>query len=73
MLLSIKVIPNAKKEEIIKESEAEFKIKVRAVPEEGRANKAVIALLAGHFHVRKKDVIIVKGEKSREKKVEITL
>ena len=71
MLLSIKVIPNAKKEEVIQESETHYKIKVRAIPEDGKANKAVITLIAKHFGIKKGAVMILKGEKSREKVVEI--
>ncbi|KKP98984.1 MAG: hypothetical protein US06_C0002G0064, partial [Parcubacteria group bacterium GW2011_GWC2_36_17] len=44
--IAIKIIPNAKKEEIIKEGENHYKIKVRAQAVEGRANEAMIKLLA---------------------------
>ncbi len=66
MKLKIKVIPNSKTEQII-ESDPII-VKVRAPPEKGKANKAVVKLLSKHFNAK---VRIVSGEKSREKVIEI--
>lgn len=64
--IAIKVIPNANVEEII---EAEpLIIRVKEPPTKGRANKAVIKLLSGHFNAR---VRIVSGARSRRKMVAI--
>ena len=46
--LSIKVIPNAKKNQII-EANGQLKVKVTAPAVDGKANKALIELLAEHF------------------------
>lgn len=70
MKIDVKVIPNARKERIVDE-DGLLKVYVTAPALDGKANKALIELLAGHFDVKKGDVRIVKGEKSREKVVEI--
>ena len=40
-------------------------------PEDGRANEAVIELLAEHFDVPKGSLRIVRGHTSRQKVIEI--
>ncbi|MAF34513.1 hypothetical protein CMO91_01580 [Candidatus Woesearchaeota archaeon] len=67
MRLTIRVIPNAKQEKL-----AAGKAYVTAKPVGGRANLAVIALVAKQFMVKKSDVRIVQGKTSRIKVVEIT-
>jgi len=69
-LIKVKVIPNAKKNEITQE-EDHFKARVKAPVVKGKANKELIALLADFFDVKKSVIKIVKGAKSREKLVEI--
>lgn len=72
MKIDVKVIPNAKKERIVDEGGL-FKVYVTAPALDGKANKALIDLLAGHFKVRKGDINVIKGEKSRNKVIEIDL
>jgi uncharacterized protein (TIGR00251 family) len=48
-----------------------LKIRLMAPAVEGKANEALAAFLAGAFGVAKRDVRIVSGERSREKRVEI--
>ncbi len=69
MKIKIKVIPGAKKAEVIKNKI--LKIKVDAPAQKGKANKRLIEILAEHFNVSKPSIKIVKGEKSREKIIEI--
>ena len=70
--IKVKVIPNAKKNEVLKQEE-KFKIYITASPVSGKANKALIKLLAVYFKVKKNCVKIVKGEKGREKVIEINI
>lgn len=70
MLISIKVIPNAKKE-FVKEENGVLKVHVKVPAVEGKANKAVIELLSDHFRVKKNTVHIIKGERAREKVIDI--
>lgn len=69
-IMNIKVVPNAKKKEVIQAVDY-LKIKVTAPPVEGKANKVLIDVLAEHFNVKKSAIKIIKGEKSRDKVVMI--
>lgn len=68
LMVSLKISPNAKKNEIIKD-ESGIKIKITAQPVEGKANKALIEYLSKTFKVPKTSVEIVKGDTSKEKTV----
>lgn len=70
MIISVRVIPNASKNEIVS-MEPDFKVKVNAPPEKGKANKAVIELLSKYFGVKKSQITIIAGEKSRTKTISI--
>ena len=76
MKISVKVIPNAKQNEVVDDAfdllgARILKVKVNQPPEDGRANKAVIEILADYFKVKKSAIIIVTGETSRNKIIEI--
>ncbi len=76
MKISIKVIPNAKQNEIAEDGFDDagariLKIRVNQPPEDGKANKAAIELLAKYLKVKKSAVSIISGETSRNKIVEI--
>ena len=70
MKIDVKVIPAAKKS-FIKQEGAVWKVYLNAPAVDGKANKALIALLAGHFSVRKGQIEIIKGLKSRRKTISI--
>jgi len=70
MILNVRVIPNARKNEI-KQEKNRWKVYLTAPPEKGKANKLLIELLSLKFKVKKKQIKIVRGEKSRHKIVEI--
>jgi uncharacterized protein (TIGR00251 family) len=64
--LEIKVIPNSATEEVI---EAEpLIVRVREPPSKGKANRAVVKLLARYFNA---NVRIVSGATSKRKVVEL--
>lgn len=71
MILSVIVKPNAKRECIEKQADGEYRISVNASPIEGKANEAVIRLLADHFSVPKSAVHIVRGAHGKRKWVEV--
>ncbi len=70
MKIQIKVKPNSKTEEVSQEGD-NFVVKVKEPPKEGKANQAVIRLLAKHFGVSQGQVRILSGFKSRSKVIEI--
>lgn len=72
MRLAIRVVPNASRDEVAGWMGEELKVRVQAPPEGGRANKAVVKLLAQVTGLPKKQIAIVTGETSRNKKVEIS-
>ena len=69
MKIQIKVKPNSKTEEVSQEGD-NFIVKVKEPPREGRANQAVIKLLAKHFGVSQGRVRILSGFKSKNKVIE---
>jgi len=70
MKIQVKVKPNSKTEEFSQEGDS-FLIKVKEPAREGRANQAVIKLLAEHFSVPKSQVRILGGFRSRNKVIEV--
>ena len=71
MKITIKVKTNAKVNSVEEGQGGELRVLVKAPPQEGRANGAVIETLAAHFKVPKSRVAIVGGFKSKTKIVEI--
>ncbi|MDR0445325.1 MAG: DUF167 domain-containing protein [Puniceicoccales bacterium] len=69
--LFLKVIPNASSNRVIGWCGNVLKVKLQAPPKDGRANRALVKLLAEHFEVPKRSIVIFSGEKSREKRIRI--
>lgn len=70
-LLSVKVAPGARQSEIVGRHGSGIKVRVAAVAEDGRANRALIELLARALSVPKSAVYIVRGQTSKDKVLEI--
>lgn len=71
MKLKIKVYTNAKKNDIKKIDDNYYKIMTTAIPEDNKANKAIIELLAKFFHIGKSNIKIIKGLCCKDKIIEI--
>lgn len=71
VLLPIKVVPGASRTRLMGEWDGRLKIAVAAPAEKGKANRAVLALLAARLGVRRKALQIVAGETSPEKTIRI--
>ncbi len=71
MALHVKVHPKARRDSVQVIEGGSLKIDVTAPPEGGKANDAVIALLAKALGVAKSDVEIVRGLRSRDKLVRV--
>jgi len=67
MRLSVIVKPNSGKQEIEKISENEFRVYLKSLPENGKANLELIRLLKRKFG----NCRIVSGKSSRKKVVEV--
>jgi uncharacterized protein (TIGR00251 family) len=70
MRINVKVTTLAMKDEVFKQGD-EYNVRVKEPPREGKANEAVIRVLAEHFRVSKSSVRIVSGQFSHHKIVEI--
>ena len=69
IILTVKILPNASKNAIIKTDENSIKVKITAQPIDGKANKALIEFLSKQFKVPKSYFEILKGETSKEKSI----
>jgi hypothetical protein len=70
MKIAVRVKPKRQVQKIEKRDDI-YQVWLRSVPEGGRANQELIALLSKHFNVAKSDVRIVAGKSSRNKIVKI--
>lgn len=63
--------PRARRESVKELMAGEYLVTVCAPAREGKANRAIIELLAGYFSIPKSAIRIVRGQTSRKKLVEI--
>jgi uncharacterized protein (TIGR00251 family) len=71
MKIIVKAKPGSKQEKIEQIDEKNYTVSVKEPPIEGRANAAIIKLLAKHFDVSVSLVEIISGFMARVKVVEI--
>jgi uncharacterized protein len=71
--IGVTVSPNAKRTQVTKISENEYRVSVDVPPRDGEANQRLLALLAEHFCVPKSTIKILRGHSSRKKFLEIGL
>jgi hypothetical protein len=71
MRVSVVTHPNSKKPRIEKDLLENIHIYVSEPPLEGKANKAVVEAIAQYFKVKKKNVVLFAGHKSKHKLFEI--
>lgn len=70
MLLKVRVVPRAAKKMVRNENDT-WKVYLTKPAHDGLANAQLIELLSEHFDVKKYEIRILKGLKSRVKTVEI--
>lgn len=71
--ITVHVKPNARTQSILKLGENEYKVQLKSLPVDGKANEELISVLAKEFSVRKRDVTILHGGSSKKKLVAIDL
>ena len=70
--LKVKVVPGSSRDEIVNWLGDALKIKVTAPPEKGKANEAVIRLLAAALGIATDDISVVSGHTSPSKVVAVS-
>lgn len=71
-ILQVKVKPNARTTALTEAGDGTWIAQIAAPPVDGKANAALIALIAEHFSCRKAAVTIASGAGARLKLVRIT-
>ncbi|MEW6525282.1 MAG: DUF167 domain-containing protein [Spirochaetota bacterium] len=69
-IVTVKVIPKSSKNSVQLENGV-LRVHLNAPPVDGKANKALVELLAEMVHVPKSSIEIVRGEKGRNKQIKI--
>ncbi len=69
--LAVKVQPGASRNEIVGFVDGALKVRLMAPPVEGKANAALLEVLASALGVRKRDIQIIQGTTGRDKLVVI--
>jgi uncharacterized protein len=70
-LLRLRVSPGARKTELVGRHGGAWKVRVSAPAENGRANAAVLKLLAERVGLPRRAVSLVSGHAAREKVVQV--
>ena len=69
--LRVHAQPGARRTEVAGLHGASVKIRLAAPALEDRANEALVAFVAERFRVPRRNVILLSGEKAREKRLEV--
>lgn len=72
MKINVRVLPRSSRNEMVGEmADGTLKVKLTAAPVGGKANEALVDLLAEHFGCARSKIKIVRGQTSKNKLVEI--
>jgi len=71
MIIRVRVIPNAKHNEVMGRVGSIVRVRVSAPAMDGKANAMLTEFLAEFFGVKEKYVSILRGEKGKEKTIQI--
>ena len=67
MKIFVEAKPDARNNHVAKIDEYHFKVQVADPPVQGRANRAIIALLSEYFNVSKSQIKLLSGFSSKKK------
>ncbi len=69
--LKIRLIPKSSRDEVLGKEGDTYRIKITAPPVDGKANQSLISFLSKKLKKPKRDMEILRGEKSRNKIVRV--
>ena len=69
--LQVRVKPNARVSQIQQQDDGTWLAQIKSPPVDGKANEELIALVAGHFGVRKAQVTLKSGAGARLKLLQV--
>ena len=72
MTLAITVLPRSSKSEVTGIHDGLLKVRLSSPPVDGKANDECVKLFSKLFKVPKTDISIIKGDRSKRKKVKIS-
>ncbi len=71
MIIKVRVIPNSKRNDVVSRIGSILRVKIAAPAVEGKANEELCEYLSDFFDVSRSHVLLRKGERGREKTIEI--
>lgn len=71
IIIAIKVIPKSSQSQIVDWENGELKVRIAAIPDQGKANDALIAFLSKTLNISKSQIEIVFGKTGRHKRVRL--
>lgn len=69
--IEVRVIPRARRDAVGGERAGRLLVRTTAAPVDGRANAAVLRLVADHLGVPRRQVEVIAGERSRDKTLRV--
>ena len=72
MILKVRVQPRASRNKVVKEFDS-YKVYLSKPAQEGLANRELLELLSDHLRVKKYQLKIIQGVKSRNKLIEVNV
>lgn len=70
-MVALHIQPGARRSAVVGVHAGRLKLALQAPPVEGRANEALVAYLAAALRIPRRQVLLVAGERSRDKRVEL--
>lgn len=71
IVLAVRVTPRAGRDTLMAGTDAHFAARLAAAPVDGKANAALVALIAATFDVPKRAVTLIAGETARLKRLHV--
>jgi uncharacterized protein len=69
VVLPVRAQPGSRRNEIRGQQEGMLKVCVTQIAEKGKANKALVALLAEELSLRKSQIVLLTGETASQKRL----